>query len=794
MNPFLADRPRTPVRRLRRRYRQVFLSPSGRRWRRLRTLALLLLVAGLAAVAVAVPRILTPPPLEGAAVPEGPSPAQVGRPAVIGEGPLVRVVQLLRVDGEVFAQDPFDGMVVARLAVADARATAGADFALQRYGYGAGVHRTISLTFDDGPHPVYTPRLLDLLSREGVPATFFVTGAQMAEHPDIVRRMTDEGFAVGNHSLTHVDVNVTTSFRQRVEVAVTDRIQRALTERHASYFRLPYEGDDEEAMRDDVPGILRAQQWGYAVVSHDFDPQDWAYESGERSGDIPLPPLGEQDNITVLLHDAGGTDRSKTLAYVEELIAEAERQGYTFQALPQVLPDLAERSGPVEPTVWDRTTLWAATAVVVWPGTLLDGLFVVAVVTMVAFGLLNTVLALVRARRRIRPINSARSGVSVLIAAYNEDVVIARTVESVLASWFPVTEVVVVDDGSTDGTAASVRAVAERDPRVVLVRQPNAGKWAALNHGFAKAREDVVVTLDADTVVTPETVGHLVAAFHSSDIGAVAGVVKVGNYSRNLLTRWQALEYLTQIGVERAASALLGAVMVVPGACSAWRRSAVLSVGGFSHATLAEDCDLTLLLQRHGWRIEQADEAVAHTEAPETVDALLQQRVRWMFGILQALWLHRGMVLRPRYGWLGMVVMPMAVVTLVLPLLFTPLVLIALVQLLADAQADRVLVYLGVFAAIYGVIAVVAVVLLHERAVHLLMVPVYRLVYEPLRAYLLYASLGTAVRGVQLGWRKARRTAHLDADALEPLGSVGPPLTPAVPTGSRPGASVGVAS
>ncbi|WP_152022369.1 glycosyltransferase family 2 protein, partial [Mycobacterium tuberculosis] len=275
--------------------------------------------------------------------------------------------------------------------------------------------------------------------------------------------------------------------------------------------------------------------------------------------------------------------------------------------------------------------------------------------------------------------------------------------------------------------------------------------------------------LDADTLFAPTTVGHLVAGFTSPRVGAVAGVIKVGNYARNVVTRWQALEYITQIGVDRSASALLNAVMIVPGACAAWRREAVLDAGGYSNATLAEDCDLTLLLHQRGWRVEQADEAVAFTEAPETVDALLKQRVRWMFGTVQAVWRHRDMLLRPRFGWLGMLVMPMAALQIVLPLVFTPLVVVVILQMLAKSGPLPVLGFFLLFALIYGAVAAVAVHLLKERPAHLLMVPLYRFIYEPLRAYLLYATIGTAIRGIRLGWNKLARTANMDEDAEQPV-------------------------
>ncbi len=755
----------------------VFANPSGRRWRRLRAVLLALLVVLGGAAAVVVPNVVAVPALAGASVPDGPTVLEVGEPRVVGEGPLVRVVRLLRAGGQTFGQDPFDGQVVTRLSPEDAAKAGQADYALQRYGYDTTAQRTVSLTFDDGPHPVYTPRLLDLLSEHRVQATFFVTGDQMVRHPEIMRRIVREGHALGNHSLTHIDVNTSTAFREQVEIALADRIMRAQTGRYASYFRLPYEGEDEESMRDDVPGILRAQRLGYAVVSHDFDPHDWAYASGERTGAIPLPPLGEQDDITVLLHDAGGTDRSLTLAYVERLIGQARAAGYTFHSMPQVSADLRARTGAVEATAWDHLATHLVTALFVWPDSLLAVLFVVAVATMLGFGLLNTALALLRAHQVRRRTTSARPPVAVLIAAYDEELVIGRTLETVLASDYPVEQVIVVDDGSTDATADRVLEVARRDPRVRLIRQPNGGKWSALNQGFAAADQPFVVTIDADTLLTPGAVGALVAGFHRPDVGAVAGVVKVGNHARNLVTRWQALEYVTQIGVDRSAAALMNAVMVIPGACAAWRTAAVLEVGGYSDATLAEDCDLTLMLHQYGWRVEQADEAVALTEAPETVDALLRQRVRWMYGTLQAVWRHRNMLLRPRHGWLGMLVMPMAVLAVVTPMVFTPLVAVVLVQMLAEQGPLPVLGYFGLFALVYGVSAVVAVVLLRERPAHLLIVPLYRFIYEPLRAYLLYASLGTALRGVRLGWNKLARTAHMDEPVVP---------APAQPVGVRP--------
>jgi peptidoglycan/xylan/chitin deacetylase (PgdA/CDA1 family) len=442
----------------------VFLDLSGRRWKRLRLSGLVVAAVLVGLIGTAVPQTLASPALEGLSMAEGPTIAEVGAdPPVIGSGPLIRVVRLLRDGAAVYAQDPFDGQVVAQLARREINVSGDAEYALQRYGHEDSPYKTVSLTFDDGPDPVYTPKLLDVLAEHGVPATFFVTGAQAARYPELVRRIVREGHAIGNHSLTHVDVAEAPPFRQRLELVLSDRILRAETGQYASFFRLPYESFAESSMQDDVRAILRAQQLGYVVASHDFDPKDWAYASGELTGQMPLPPLGERDHFTVLLHDAGGADRTLTIEYVEKLIPLAHAADYVFASMPAVHAELAERTGPAEVTVWDRAAVVVAHVVFVLPAGLLWGLLVLAVVSMAGLGLLYAGLALVRSRQRPRGAAPDIPGVSVVIAAYNEEAVIARTIHHVLASAHHVNEIIVVDDGSVDVTASVVRRMAAAD-------------------------------------------------------------------------------------------------------------------------------------------------------------------------------------------------------------------------------------------------------------------------------------------------------------------------------------------
>jgi peptidoglycan-N-acetylglucosamine deacetylase len=158
-------------------------------------------------------------------------------------------------------------------------------------------------------------------------------------------------------------------------------------------------------------------------------------------------------------------------------------------------------------------------------------------------------------------------------------------------------------------------------------------------------------------VLAPGAIAALVRPLADGRVGAVAGNAKVGNRI-NLVTRWQAVEYITSQNLDRRAFALLNCITVVPGAIGAWRRELVLEAGGFSHQTLAEDQDLTVALLRRGWRVAYNEAAIAYTEAPDSFAGLARQRFRWSFGTLQCAWKHRGALFRRRYGALGFVALP----------------------------------------------------------------------------------------------------------------------------------------
>ena len=445
-------------------------------------------------------------------------------------------------------------------------------YVLDWYGYPA-AHQLV-LTFDDGPDPRNTPKILNILGREHVPATFFVVGQNVARNPAIVNREIREGHVVGNHTLTHASSGHG-SVLDREELIADDRIIRATAGYATRLYRMPY-GDP-----DDNPFVvLEAQQLGYVTVDLDLDTHDWQYTPAQN---IPLPKLDGKGHV-VLMHD-GGADRAATIRLLPRLIAEAKAAGYTFTTAASLVPaEYVPRH--VTPSVADRFTWYSAWAILVLPGDLVTWLFWFGVGSLTLMSLNYLVLALVNQHRQSRRTWPQVPGTPVLMTvvlpAYNEEKILAKTLAALAKTDYPRFEVVAVDDGSSDDTWGVLTDFASVWPRLRVFRQEtNGGKAAAMNCAIAQARGEVIVTLDGDTVFEPQTIGMLARHFADPRIGVVAGQVKVGN-RRNLLTAWQSLEYISGIGVTRMAEGLVGAITVAPGACAAWRKRAIEEAGGYS--------------------------------------------------------------------------------------------------------------------------------------------------------------------------------------------------------------------
>ncbi len=249
--------------------------------------------------------------------------------------------------------------------------------------------------------------------------------------------------------------------------------------------------------------------------------------------------------------------------------------------------------------------------------------------------------------------------VSILIPAYNEEATIAATLEAALAQTYPASrfEVIVIDDGSTDQTAAIAQRYAERHPqRIRVIQKPNGGKHTALNAGLAMARGTYIATLDADSQPEPDALAHLVAAMETSPQAGAATPAMVVRSPHTLLQHLQSAEYLVSVALRRA-YALLDAQYVTPGPFSLFRRAALDAVGPYRSAHNTEDLEMALRLQRNGWLILNVPEARVHTTVPASLRPLLRQRVRWSYGFLRNVVDYRDL-LSSRYGHLGVFVLP----------------------------------------------------------------------------------------------------------------------------------------
>src|ERR1700687_4396231 len=654
------------------------------------------------------------------------------------------------------------------------------------------VPKKIALTFDDGPDPDWTPKVLDILKEKHALATFFVIGQQASNFPGLFKRIYASGHELGNHTFYHPPFNQISRTQVRFEVNLTERLFESMLGTKTSLFRPPYGIDQQPENADEVKMLPIPQEMGYVLVGAGIDPHDWGVirdlqpdlkssDSPKRS-DIGPPPSpsqiisevlrqAPQGNI-VLLHDGGG-NRSNTVEALAGLIDALRANGYELVLVSDLLGKTrAQVMTPIAPS-----EQFAARA---------DGfifglyhffrlgiayLFVLGIAFVSGRALVIGLLALVE---KLRPNVGCLEGplplVSVLIPAHNGEDVIVDTVESALASDYSNLHIVVVNDGSTDRTAELLDRNFSADPRVKIIHQANRGKPGALARALTEARSDIVVTIDADTAVEPDAISKLLRHFGDPKVGAVAGNIKVGNRSK-WLTRWQALEYITSQNLEKRAFDLLNCITVVPGALGAWRVDALRTAEGFSSDTVAEDADLTIAIRRAGWRIGYDEEAIAWTQAPETGAALVRQLFRWTFGTLQAVWKHRDTLFRWKYGTLGFVALPnififqilLPLVSPVMDLLFlTSLLLWGLAQLriarvpqLWTAQdVERSVIFFIGFMLI-DVLTCIVAFLLEKKEDWSLLWPLLlqRFYYRQMMYAVLFRSVMGAVQGHAVGWR-----------------------------------------
>ncbi|MFF7751941.1 bifunctional polysaccharide deacetylase/glycosyltransferase family 2 protein [Streptomyces sp. NPDC007971] len=627
----------------------------------------------------------------------------------------------------------------------------------------AHVHaRTVALTFDDGPDPVWTPRILDVLRRNHVHATFFVVGTQVVAHPELVRRIVAEGHQIGIHTFTHPDLSRLAPWQRSLELRETQLAVAGATGKTTALLRPPYSSKNDALDDADWAVVRQAAAAGYVTVLSTQDAEDWQRPGADRVL-ANATPHGHSGQI-VLMHDGGG-DRSQTVAALDALIPRLKAQGFRFATVGAAVG----MAGPVQ-----RAGLGDHLQGMVLIGLLQAGDWVVRLLggLMFAAGAISVLRAaavLIAARRHRRLRTRRRGGprgprvnepVSVVVPAFNESAGIEAAVRSLAASDHPV-EIIVVDDGSTDGTADLVESL--RLPGVRVIRQQNAGKPAALNTGLAAATCELVVMVDGDTVFEPDTVRTIVQPFADPRVGAVSGNAKVVNRG-GLLGRWQHIEYVVGFNLDRRLFDLAECMPTVPGAVGAFRRRALLDLGGVSDVTLAEDTDLTMALCRDGWRVVYEEGAVAWTEAPASLGALWRQRYRWCYGTLQAMWKHRGaLVQRGAAGKLGRRGLVYLLLFQVLLPLLAPVVDIFALYGLLFLDPVRITGLWLAFLLMQLLMGLYAFRLDGERPGPLWSLPLQQFVYRQLMYLVVIQSVFTAVSGSRLRWQRMERYGSLQA-------------------------------
>jgi len=702
--------------------------------------------------------------------------------SIEGQGEILRITQRPTPGTRVVTVDPDTDLVTSQ------RFTKLPNpYEIQAYGYDP---KKVALTFDDGPDPTFTPQILDILKKKNAKATFFLIGIPSENDPGLLKRIYDEGHEIGNHTLTHPNISEISPWRFDTEINVTERLFAARLGVKPLFFRPPYSIDQEPDTADEVVPLERVQDMGYITVGNNIDPNDWVISprrpTAQEIADLVFTQLKLGKGCIVLLHDGGG-DRSQTVKALPLIIEGVRERGYEIVPVSDLIGQTRAQVMPPLTTTRER---WAARVdnLAFW----MFSIVLVGVQVIFFFGdiLMSGRLLIIGALATIDRMRGSSSQdlnpsfqplVAVLIPAYNEEKVIERTVRSVLASSYPNLRVIVIDDGSRDSTLEIARGKFQHEiasGRVLVLTKPNSGKAEALNFGLEHVPEDFYIGIDADTVIAKEAIARLVPHFADPTIGAVAGNAKVGNRV-NIWTRWQALEYITSQNFERRALDLMGAVTVVPGALGAWRTQLTHQAGGYHVNTVAEDADLTMNILRMGYRVIYEDRALAYTEAPMNARGLMRQRFRWSFGILQAVWKHRGAFLRRGgFGWFALpnIVIFQILLPLVSPFIDVMFVVSAVWYLLDrhfhpyaanPATFQKLVIYFVSFLIIDFLASSLAFALerrdprQHEDYWLLADIWIQRFTYRQVFSVVLFKTIKRAIDGRAFSWDKLERTAAL---------------------------------
>jgi len=633
--------------------------------------------------------------------------------------------------------------------------------------YGSKDPKKIALTFDDGPNAEYTPEILDVLKEKNAPATFFVTGANIQNNIPLIRREYREGHEIGNHTYTHPDLEVTSDNRERIELRSTRLLIESILGHSTLLFRAPYITDAEPTKLSQIKSLKVAHDEGYISATSYIDTNDW--EEDVTADTILARAIARRhDGNIILMHDAGG-DRSQSVIALPKIIDYYRSQGYKFVTVSELMGKTRDQVMPVVQSQFkftDSLDLIFFTLTFIWEH-FLNGFFIVAILLIISRLLAIGILAIIQRRKEKKERTKTSNltylpKVSVIVPAFNEEINAVRTVDYLLKSTYSDLEVIFVDDGSKDNTFSIVNTAFENNSKVKVLTKENGGKAAALNYGIEYATGEILVCIDADTILPADAISRMIPYFSDSRVGSVAGNVRVGN-TLNTLTNWQSIEYITSQNFDRRAYDSVNAILVVPGAIGAFRKTAMKEIDGFTTDTLAEDCDLTLRMLRAGYVIRTCNEALALTEAPETLNMFMKQRSRWTFGMMQSFWKHRDLLFSFKKPNIGLVALPNLLIFNFLIPLFSPLVDILFIAGLFTHDAEQYIFFYLLYYFMDCLIASMAYYFDHQKfdlkkAMYLF---VQRFIYRQLLFVVLLKAYLRAIKGELVIWGVLKRTGNV---------------------------------
>ena len=630
--------------------------------------------------------------------------------------------------------------------------------------------KDLLLTFDDGPDARWTPQVLRILRQHHVHAAFFMVGLMMEKNLPLVRKVYDDGNIIGDHTFTHHNVAENSPQRTYMELRLTRMLVECVTGRSTILFRAPYNADSDPSGRDEIVPLVEAKKQNFMDVGESIDPEDWQPGvSAETIFQRVVKGVEHGNGHIILLHDAGGETRKETVKALPRIIEYLQSRGYRFITLDRYLGRSKDQLMPSIPKGKEYYAMQANLTLaetLYGAGNFVTALFIIFLVLGVGRLLFMAVLVGKERRKEhaleasLASLSEQRPKVTIIVPAYNEEVDAVPSLENLLQQDYPNFDIVFVDDGSKDHTYEKVKEVFANHDKVHIYTKPNGGKASALNYGIARTDADYVVCIDADTKLKVNAVSMLMRHFlvdKDGRVGAVAGSVKVGNQV-NVLTKWQAIEYTTSQNFDRMAYAAINAITVVPGAIGAFRRQAIIDAGGLTTDTLAEDCDLTIRVNKAGYRIENENGAVALTEAPENLGQFVKQRTRWCFGIMQTFWKNRAAMFRRRFHGLGLWALPnMLVFQFVIPT-FSPLADVLMILGLFSGNILQVLLYYLLFLLVDASVSIMAYLHEHEPLWVLFWIIPQRLCYRWIMYVVLFKSYLKAIKGELQQWGVLKRT------------------------------------